>query len=262
MSELIPTQQKQVSFYESEITAVLIEGDVYVSINSMCDALELNRRGQRQRIERNDVLSDGVGMCVIHTPQGGNQATAVLRVDLVPLWLAGVSTRRLDDDKQARLVNFQKRAAKVLWEAFQRGELTDNLDIDALAAAGDEVAGAYQTAKAIMTLARNHLQLRQQQQMNTSQLVEHAQRLEALETAVSSPARTISESQATEISQAVKTVALILSKQTKSNQYGAIYGEMYRRYHITSYKQLPLSKFADCMSWLNEWREQLESNTF
>lgn len=113
-----------------------------------------------------------------------------------------------------------------------------------------------------MTLARNQLQLRYEQQMNTSQLADHERRLEALETAVSSPARTISEAQAVEISQAVKAVAMILSQQSKSNAYGGVYGELYRRYNITSYKQLPLTKFAQCIGWLNEWREHLESTSF
>lgn len=36
-------------------------------------------------------------------------------------------------------------------------------------------------------------------------------------------------------------------------------GEVYRRYNITGYKQLPLAKFGDCMGWLNEWRGSLES---
>ncbi|MEM7110855.1 MAG: phage antirepressor N-terminal domain-containing protein [Chloroflexota bacterium] len=255
MADLIPTEQKQVTFYESEITAVLIDGDVYASINHMCDALGLNRRGQRQRIDRNDVLSDGQRMCVIHTHRRGKQTTAVLRADLVPMWLVGVDTRRLDDDKRTQLVDFQKRSAKVLWQAFQRRELTDPLDIDQLAAAGNEVAKAYQIGQAIMSLARNQLQLQQR-------VSEHEARLEALETAVSAPTRTVSESQAVEVSQGVKTVAMLMSKQTKSNQYGAVYGEMYRRYGITSYKQLPLSKFGDCLAWLNEWREQMESDSF
>lgn len=259
MSELIPTQQKEVIFYESEITAVLLDGDVYASIRHMCQALGLDTQGQTQRIGRNEVLSDGQRVCTVHTHQRGDQTTNVLRADLVPLWLVGVDTRRMDEDKKQRIIDFQKRAAKVLWEAFQRGELTDSLDIDALAAAGDEVAETYQIARAIMTLARNQLQLRQQTEQR---FADYDRRLEALETAVSSPDRKISEAQAMEISQAVRAVAMLLSKQTRRNEYGGVYGEVYRRYNITGYKQLPLSKFGDCIGWLNEWRENLEGGAF
>lgn len=86
VSDLVPTQQKQVVFYEAEITAVLINGNVYASLNSMCDALELDRQAQRRRIDRNDVLSDGLGVAIIATPKGGQQSTYVLRADLVPHW--------------------------------------------------------------------------------------------------------------------------------------------------------------------------------
>lgn len=251
---VVPSQQKQVVFYESEITAVLIDGQVYASIRHMCQALGLDIQGQTQRISRNEVLNDGLGVCTVHTP-GGQQPTNVLRVDLVPMWLVGVDTRRMEDDKKQRLIDFQKRAARVLWEAFQRGELTNDLDIEAMAAAGDEAAIAHQMAAAVLKLAKEHIQLRQQ-------VRDHDRRLEALETAVSTPDRKISEAQAMEISQAVKAVAMLLSKQTKRNEYGGVYGEVYRRYNITSYKQLPLSRFGDCMGWLNDWRGNLESETF
>lgn len=255
-----PSQQKQVVFYESEITAVLINGSVYASIRQMCQVLELDVQGQTQRIGRNEVLSDGLGVCTVHTP-GGQQQTNVLRADLVPMWLVGVDTRRMNDDKKQRLIDFQKRAAKVLWEAFQDGRLTSDSDqqLEAAAAAGDMAAQlAIQTA-AIARLARQQWEF---QQKTAVTLSDHDRRLEALETAVSSPDRTISEAQAMEISQAVKAVAMLLSKQTRRNEFGGVYGEVYRRYNITSYKQLPLSRFGDCMGWLNDWRENLESEAF
>ncbi|MEM7116193.1 MAG: hypothetical protein AAF614_27400 [Chloroflexota bacterium] len=53
----VPSQQKEIAFFNASIvTAFLVDGQVYASINSMCDALELDRRGQRRRIDRNEVL--------------------------------------------------------------------------------------------------------------------------------------------------------------------------------------------------------------
>ena len=45
-----------------------------------------------------------------------------------------------------------------------------------------------------------------------------------------------------QISQAVKTVAMKLSKASGRNEYGGVYGELYRKFGITSYKQLPVAK--------------------
>ena len=53
--------------------------------------------------------------------------------------------------------------------------------------------------------------------------------------------------------QAVKAVAIALGKQTKRNEFGGVYGELYRRYGITGYKMLPAYQFAEAMEWLSEW---------
>jgi len=52
-------------------------------------------------------------------------------------------------------------------------------------------------------------------------------------------------------------VAIALGKQTKKNEFGAIYGELYHRYEITSYKLLPANKFEDAMSWLTSWHQDI-----
>ena len=262
MSELVPIEQKEVDFYGDEVTAVRLgDGQVYASLRHMCNALGLDTVSQRRRIERHDLLNEGKGVVKVTTP-GGIQETYVLLVDLVPLWLAGIQVKNVREDLRPKLAKFQKEAARVLWQAFQRGELTADFDIDALAEAGNASAQAYVMARAIMSLSYQQLAIEQQQKKHTAQLADHDRRLEALETAVSTPDRKISEAQAMEISQAVKAVAMLLSKQTRRNEYGGVYGEVYRRYNITGYKQLPLSKFGDCMGWLNEWRENLEGGAF
>lgn len=263
MSSLIPTQQKEVSFFDdAKVTAVLIDGEVYASIRHMCQALTLNTQAQQRRIERSDVLSDGQRVATVATHRRGNQNMNVLRADLVPMWLVGVDTRRMDSEKKQRLINFQKQAAKVLWNAFKRGELTAEFDVDALAEAGNASAQAYVMARAIMSLSYQQLALEQQQKLHASQLADHETRLETLENTLTSPQRVISESQASQLSQAVKNVAMTLSRQTRRNEYGGVFGELYRRYDVTSYKSLPASQFMDAISWLREWLHQIESESF
>ena len=71
------------------------------------------------------------------------------------------------------------------------------------------------------------------------------------------PDRLITLTQATKISQAVKAIAMELSKQSRRNEYGGVYGELYRRHEIPSYKQLPAAQFEACMSWLRDWYSDL-----
>jgi hypothetical protein len=62
---------------------------------------------------------------------------------------------------------------------------------------------------------------------------------------------------ASQISQAVKAVAMKLSEQSGRNEYGGVYGELYRKFSITSYKLLPAKKFEEAMNWLTEWHQSM-----
>ncbi|MFQ5433319.1 MAG: phage antirepressor N-terminal domain-containing protein [Anaerolineae bacterium] len=255
-------EQKSVYFLNDELIAVrAVDQHVYVSVRHLCNALGLDRYGQVQRIRRQSVLDDGHTHMEIDT-EGGPQSANMLRVDLVPLWLSGINTSRIKDDTiRNKLEQYQTEAAKVLWEAFQEGRLSSELSLDDLLAKDSPAAQAYKMAAAIMQMARQQLLLEAQLESHVAQLADHEQRLEQVETILGNPGRHITEAQATQVSQAVKAVAMALSKQTKRNEYGGVYGELYRRYEISSYKLLPASRFDDAMNWLKEWLMSLTEDT-
>jgi hypothetical protein len=246
-NDLTVVEQKEVEFYDDQLTAVRgDDGRIYASVRQMCDALGLDAQGQRRRMERHAVLDKGLkGVDKLSTP-GGIQRGYVLRADLVPLWLSGIRVSAVKEEIRAKLERFQEEAAAVLWEAFQDGRLTADPDFESLLQADSDAVQAYQMAMAVVKLARNQIILE-------SRLDVHEQRLETIEAQLSSPAHVITQSQAMQISQAVKAVALAQGKQTKRNEFGAVYGELYRRYDITSYKLLPAAKFEKAMAFLNEW---------
>ena len=243
MSEnLTVVEQRIVTFYDDELTAVRAEnGHIYVSIRHMCNALGINARGAVQRVDRNHVLNRGKGECKIHTP-GGKQTVIVLRTDLVPLFLSGVRASMVNEEIRPKLIRFQEEAAAVLWEAFQEGRLTAEPSLEELLKSDSPAAQAYQMAQAIMQMARQQLLLE-------SRLDDHENRLEVIETQMSAPDHAITESQAMQISQAVKAVAMAMPEPN----FGAVYGQLYREYEITSYKNLPANKFQDAMKFLTEW---------
>lgn len=256
MSEkaLQPIEQREVNFYGDELTAVRMKnGRVYASLRHMCDALGLNARGQSQRIDRHTILSRGKGVCKIHTP-GGEQSIVVLRADLVPLWLSGIRTSMVREDVRDKLERFQEEAADVLWEAFQEGRLTADPSFTELLKTDSPAVQAYKTFQALTKLARNQVLLEARVEV-------HEKRLEAIEAQLGDPGQHVTPDQASQISQAVKTVAIAYSKQTGHNEFGAVYGEMYRKFGITSYKQLPANKFDACMAWLTEWSQSLTGSS-
>ena len=262
---LVVVEQRTVDFYGDELLAVRAgDGHVYVSLRHLCEALGLARQGQVRRIRDDNILSEGYqGGNVLLPPSpegrgGGTQKAGMLRVDLVPLWLSGVRAQAAKEEIRPKLERFQREAAKVLWEAFQEGRLTTDPALDDLLRSDSEAVQAYRMLQALVKLARNQILLEAQLHTHTEQLADHDQRLEDIESTLGDTGRLVTPDQASQISQAVKAVALALGKKSGRNEVGAIYGELYRKFGITGYRQLPALKFQQAMDWLTQWHENLE----
>jgi hypothetical protein len=252
---LIPVDQREVEFYGDELTALRAEdGRVYAGLAQMCAALGLDPQAQRRRIGRHAVLARGLGVANLATP-GGQQDAYVLRADLVPLWLSGVRASAVREEIRPKLERFQEEAATVLWEAFEEGRLTSSPSLSDLLESSSPAVRAYREALAIVQLARNHL-------LMEAQIDDHGRRLEAIEAQLGDPGRHVTPDQAAQLSQAIKAVAMALGAKSGRNEYGGVYGELYRRFGITSYKLLPAGKFGQAMAWLTEWHEQTTGEAF
>lgn len=251
-------EQKTVLFLDDKLLAVrAVDSEVYVSLGHLCDALELDRQGQSQRIERSQVMLSGYRQGPVET-SGGVQTAYLLRVDLVPFWLAGLNTSRIKDDmRRAKVEQYQRNVAKVLWEAFQEGRLTSDPDLEELLSQDTEAVQAYKMLQAMVKLARNQILIENRLTTQSVQLENHEERLEQIESTLGTPDRHVTPEQASQISQAVKAVALVLSKRSGSNQYGSVYGELYRKFGITSYKLLSANRFEQAMKFLTDWHQDL-----
>ena len=258
-TELIPIEQKEIEFYGDELIAIRAnDGHIYVSIRHMCRALQIDDQGQRQRIRRHSILSEGERVCKIHTHQRGLQSSYVLRAEFIPLWLAGISARSIKNEGiRLKLEQYQREATKVLWEAFQEGRLTNEPVFSDLLMQNSPEVQAYKLAMAVANMARQQIMFKAQVENQSAQLQDHSQRLELIETQLGRGDHFITEGQAMEISQAVKAIAFEMTKRSKQNEFGGIYGELYRKFNITGYKQLPAQKFAEAIEFLTEWHGAL-----
>ncbi len=254
------TEQKTVLFYDDELTAVRADDShVYVVLSHMCDALGVDAQGQARRIKRHNVLSRGLSWVDILSTQGENtqrRRARILRVDLVPLWLSGIRTSMVNDDIRPKLERFQEEAAAVLWEAFQEGRLNTDSRFEELLNQETETVQAYKMAMAIVKLAKQQILLDGRVGDAEIRLDNVEERLTTMEEQLSSQ-DVVTESQASQISQAVKAVAIALGKQTGRNEFGACYGEIYRRFNTTSYRLLPRKKFDEVMAFLTEWHQNV-----
>lgn len=269
---LEPLEQRQVLFYDDEVTAVLVEvGDrreVFVPLRPLVDNLGLAWSGQYERLRRDPVLSSEIrSVRVTRTEAGRGEAGSAAEVSremvCLPLdylngWLFGISAARVKEEIRDRLIRYQRECFRVLHDAFVEGRLSADPEFADLLASDSPAAQAYRIAAAMMRLARQQLVLEAQVASQGQQLVDHERRLEEVEATLGDPGRNITPEQASQISQAVKAVAMALGKKSGRNEYGGVYGEFYRRFGITSYKLLPSRRFEEAMAFLAEWHQSLE----
>ena len=84
-------------------------------------------------------------------------------------------------------------------------------------------------------------------------------RLSALEARLL-PRSQISEEQAEHISDLVKQVAIAMAKKLGGgNFFGTVFGQLYRTFHVTSYKLLTQAQYPKAVEWLQKQIKTYES---
>ena len=252
-------------FYGDEIVAVRTNDHVvHVPIRPICDLLGVDWSAQRRRITRDTVLLGEMRSVAVTAMEGDRLITREMQclpLDYISGFLFGINAERVKPELKERVVRYQRECYKVLAEAFQEGRLTADLAFDDLLAGESPAAQAYKMAAAIMQMARQQLLLEAQVGEHASRLDAYEERLELVESTLGDPGRFVTPDQAMQISQAVKMVAMELGKRTKKNEFGAVYGQLYRQFAVTGYKQLPASQFDRAMSWLTDWYQRITGAT-
>jgi hypothetical protein len=251
-------QQATVIFAGAEITAVLAEdGYIYGALPHLCRALGLDADGQRERIEEQPALSKGLWQFPL--AQGKQLMTTwCLRSDLVPYWLAVVSTRRMKPEKRSRIDFYQEQVGDVLGRLFGAAP---GPSTEVMLSSQHPV---YAEGLAVARMALDHAQQALGRADETSEeekalKATYDARLSALEVRLL-PRTQISEEQAEHISDLVKQVAIAMSKKLGGgNFFGTVYGQLYRTFNVTSYKLLTQGQYPKAVEWLQKQIKTYES---
>jgi hypothetical protein len=201
---------------------------------------------------------------------GKTREMLCLPLDLLPGWLFGVTTSKITDpDLASKLTRYREECFRVLWQAFQT-----QIVIEQGADVGADTATALaqlrqiaemgraitQMAEQQMELQRQHLALNERV-TKAGRIVKAIQedvaevhlRLDILEDIVR-PGAPISKAQAAMISQKVKALAELLTGLERGrNFYQGIFGELYRRYLVSSYTDIPQEMYAAILAFLDDW---------
>lgn len=266
---LIPVQQREVDFYGDQIIAVEIEeggqSQVYIPLRPIVEYLGLNWSGQFQRVKGDEVLADVIRSVWVTQTEAGGRMVLCLPLDYLSGWLFGIEARRVKPELKEKIIRYRRECYRVLAQAFQA---------EALAAA--ERTHAPLDSDAPMTLPQIRemglaiAQMAEQQMALNSHVQTIDVRLDRAALVVRDLDRrmreveqhtgigaTITEAQAAEIAMAVKAVGQQLMDTGQREGYAKVYSELYRRYRVSGYKNLPAARYEEVLSWLHGWYEEL-----
>lgn len=107
-----------IDFHGDRLFAYERDGQAFVAMRPVVEALGLDWSGQVQRIRRDDVLSEGVVM--MPTPSaGGMQETLCLPIDLLNGWLFGVDASRVRPELRDKITLYRRECFKALSDYFR-----------------------------------------------------------------------------------------------------------------------------------------------
>jgi hypothetical protein len=117
---IIPAEQDTVTFYDRQIIAVrLPDGRIAAALRAMCEALQLDRPGQLQRIREDETLADQLVPVRVQT-ESGEQPMEMLTAWAIPTWLTGIQLSRVAPAKRPAILAFKREAADVLYRHFSQ----------------------------------------------------------------------------------------------------------------------------------------------
>ncbi len=261
-SMLIPIEEREVTFYDDVILAVKMEDEaVYVPVRPICDLLGVSWNGQRERINRDAVLSDEMRFVRVTraNSSGGNPNVLALPLNMLHGWLFGINASRVKEEIRDKLIRYQRECYNVLSEAFLADKVTARLDPDMeeLLNTNSPTAQAYKMIMAMAQMARQQLLIESRLESAETTITGIDSRVQILEARGGDQSRQIDNAQASRISQAVKAISIELGKRSGRNEFGGVWGELYRRFEISGYRELPAIQFEQAIHFLSDWYSSL-----
>lgn len=278
---LVPQAERTVDFYGDQISVALVgegaESEVYVPLRTITEFLGLGWGSQFNRLQRDEVLKARVRMITVHGADGRPRDMVSLPLDLLPGWLFGITTSRVREDLPPKLRRYREECFRILWREYQREFMQrQQAQSQVQAVPRAPLAQVREMGLAIAQLAEQQMalegrvehidarveQVGEQVSIVNTRLDRAAEvvgdlkrRLGSIERQVLPPS-SITDEQAAEISNKVKALAQFLTaKEPGRNFYQSIFGELYRRFAVSSYKNVRKDQYQDVLKFLDEWLE-------
>ena len=258
-----PVEQDTITFYGHELIAVrLADGRIAAVLRWLFESLDLERRGQMQRIERKTALRRGLIDVEVETA-GGPQTMAALTLNVLPGYLFTIDENRVKEEARADVILFQEECVQALADHFTRKHPP------ALPAIADTTAATIIVEQitdlmGVINLLREHLEALlvlpgqvadlSVQVGETRVLVEAlATRQESTETrleAVDERTQRLTPTHTHAVQEMVDRMVRETRKLPEPLTYAIIYGRLKHRFRVGSYKEVPDDRFDELVAYL------------
>jgi hypothetical protein len=125
MTKKSEIQYSLIPFNGDEIMAITKDGKKFVVPKQICENLGLDWSAQRQKIERDSVLSSTMVMITTVAKDGKNREMSVLPLEYLNGWLFGIDDTRVKEAIRAKIIDYKKQCYIVLYEYFNKGASID-----------------------------------------------------------------------------------------------------------------------------------------
>jgi hypothetical protein len=262
---LVPQTFREVNFYGDTLPIAVVNNIAYVAIRPIAEYLGLAWGSQRNRLLRDDVLSKYSSTIKMTGADGRQREMLCLQLEYLPGWLFGVTPSRTKSELAPKLTRYREECFLVLWRAFQ-DDIMQHREI-ASSTGPTSLVQVRDMALAIAHLAEQQIEIQSQVSAVNARVDRAAvvvsdiqRRLSAVERKVA-PAAAITDGQATDISNQVKALAEFLAQKDPSkNHFQSIFGELYRRFRVSSYRLIRQEQYQEVLSFLEEWRLSSEQS--
>ena len=254
---LIPVKQDEIPFYGQQLIAARLEDDrIIVIIRWMCESLKLDPTAQVRRIKRTKAIADELVTVQVQTP-GGTQVMPALTLRALPFWLAGIDSSRLDPSVEPMILAYQREVVEVLYRYYAEQKLEP--------AAPATLVPAEPIVQPVVPAqdASNDAWLAYHEQMviwlRWRQDLEHWQgtvetRLEHLEEVTRLVPEILERLGPHTLSQEhLRTIQSYVNQVNRltGQTHAAIYDALREHFRVSSYKELPESRWQDIVAWFN-----------
>jgi hypothetical protein len=261
-----PRDERVIDFYGDPITVALAGDELYVPLRSLTEFLGLEWSSQFRRVQRDEILAGRVARVTMTGADGRQREMICLPLDLLPGWLFGITSSRVRAELQPKLMRYRAEAFRVLWRAFQADM------VSATGLAGVPQGGGSSLAQ-IREMGLAIVQMAEQQMALEVRVGEHDGRLDRAASVIKQIERrltiveertaedtAISEAQAAEIANRVRAIAKTLAEHDRSkNHYQGVFGELYRRFRVSTYKSIRQEQYAAVLAFLDEWHSEVQT---